>query len=252
MRTSSRRFASAMHPARADGRAVRDAAVPDDDARARHAAAGRERVTADLVLSPTAPASRRPPPTQARRIAGVDAAVAAATTTLGPSLGSRYQTIPRRGRRSAGAGRVLDLDVRDGSLAGLRDGTVALSATRAKAAHAEVGDRVDVLWRRRAPRRRVVAITRGARLRRRRPADRDGRGHRTSPLSDAVLISTAPGAAARGRRGCGRCRALPGADRRPQRRPRRRRRPDRGDDQLAPACSSRSCSRSPRSPSSTR
>jgi putative ABC transport system permease protein len=96
------------------------------------------------------------------------------------------------------AGRVLDLDVRRGSLASLRDGTIAVSETQAKIAHAAVGDRVTVTMGDGARERvQIVALYRRAL----------GFGdvvlptslaaqHRTSPLLDAVLLRTAPGATA--------------------------------------------------------
>ena len=161
--------------ARADGRAVGDDAVPDDDARARHLAPGpRTRDRGLRPAAPTAPASRDAAADQARRIAGVDVAVAVATTTLGPSLGSTYQAIPAAVVDPRGAGQVLDLDVREGSLAGpARRQRRPERAACERVARPARAARADRARRRRAPQRaRRGDLPARARLRRRRACRR--------------------------------------------------------------------------------
>ena len=198
MRTSSRRFSSAVTPL------VLTVAVSSSlvflNTTREHAAKdqGAQRVIADLVLTSDGVGIPRSAVDEARRIPGVTATVATAETTIGPSLGSNYGQPAATMVDPAGAGRVLDLDVRSGSLAALRDHTIAVSETQAKIGHVAVGDRV------------VLTMGDGARERARIVATYKralgfgdvvlptslGAPHRTSPLLDSVLLRTAPGMAA--------------------------------------------------------
>ena len=157
---------------------------------------GRDRVTADLVLGSDGVGVPRSLLDEARSIPGVATAVGTASTTLGPSLGSTYQATEAAVVDPCEVGRVLDLDVRSGSLARLTDETIALSRTRADLAGAQVGDPVEFALGDGARRRaRVVAVYERALgfgdvlL----PAAMAA-GHTTSPLLESVLIQTADGA----------------------------------------------------------
>jgi putative ABC transport system permease protein len=199
MRTSSRRFSSATTPL------VLTVAVTSTlvflNTTREHAAKdqGAKRITADLVVTSDGVGIPRDAVNEIRHIPGITATVATAQTTLGPSLGNRYRETAAVMVDPEDAGRVLDLDVRRGSLAALRDGTIAISETQAKIAHVSVGDRV---W---------LTMGDGSHERARVVAEYDramgfgdvvlpasmATAHRTSPLLDSVLLRTAPGATAR-------------------------------------------------------
>jgi putative ABC transport system permease protein len=196
VRASARRFSSASTPlvlTVAMAGSLLFVSTTQEHATAKQ---DRERVTADLALRGDAPGLPPSAVTDARRVPGVAAAVGVAATTLGPSLGLDAEPGVAQAVDTDGAARVLDLDVRHGSLADLRGDAVALTVDRAKAAHASVGERVNVM------------LGDGARVRLRVVATYErGLGfgeavlprtlvaaHRTSPLVGAVLIRTAPGA----------------------------------------------------------
>jgi putative ABC transport system permease protein len=198
MRTSSRRFSSAVTPL------VLTVAVSSSlvflNTTRQHAAEdqGAQRVIADLVLTSDGVGIPRSEVDDARRIPGVTATVATATTTIGPSLGSRYRETAATMVDPEGAGRVLDLDVREGSLAALRDHTIAVSDAQAKIGRVAVGDRVLLTMGDGAHERARIVATYKRAL---------GFGdvvlptslaaaHRTSPLLDSVLLRTTPGASA--------------------------------------------------------
>ena len=157
---------------------------------------GHDRVTADLVLHSDGVGIPQSALDEARRIPGVATAVGTASTTLGPSLGSTYQATQAAVVDPRDVGRVLDLDVRSGSLARLTDETIALSQARADLAGAQVGDRVDLSLGDGARRRaRVVAVyERGLGFGDVLLPAAMAAGHTTSPLLEAVLIRTADGA----------------------------------------------------------
>ena len=98
---------------------------------------------------------------------------------------------------SGGAGGGLDVGVTSGSLAALHGDTIALGRNRAEAAHAHVGDRVDVMLgdgtRTRAA---VVAIyTRELGFGEALLAPELAAGHQSSPLLGTILVRTAAPAA---------------------------------------------------------
>src|SRR4051812_43932620 len=144
MRQSARRFASAMTPL------VLTVAISCtllfSGTTREHATAqqGHERVTAGVVLYSDGVGIPRSAVAEARQVTGVADAVGIAQTNLGPGLGSKYQVVPAVVVDPLGASRVLDLDVRSGSLAALGDGKIALSRVQAGKAHAAVGDAVRV------------------------------------------------------------------------------------------------------------
>jgi putative ABC transport system permease protein len=119
-------------------------------------------------------------------------------TTLGPGLGATYQRVQAVGLDGTGADRVLDLDVRAGSLDALGDDGVALSERRARLAHTRVGRRVPIMLgdghRRDVRVAAIYARSLGfgeVVLPRAVLA-----GHLTDPQPRSVLVSLAPGASA--------------------------------------------------------
>jgi putative ABC transport system permease protein len=195
--TSPRRFASAMTPlvlTVALSCTMLFLTTTRDHATSKQA---DRRVVADLVLGSDGVGVPRDAVAAARRVPGVAAAVATATTTLGPGLGATYEKVPAAVVDPRGADRVLDLDVAHGRLSDLRDhGTIALEESRADRAHAHVGSRVTVALGDNVHRpARVVAIyRRGLGFGEAVLPSGMAEGHRTSPLLDGVLIRTAPGA----------------------------------------------------------
>jgi putative ABC transport system permease protein len=78
-----------------------------------------------------------------RATRGVRSAVALTATTLGPSLGAG-DTVPAQ-ILAGGQGGGVDVGVTSGSLGALHGDAIALGRHRADAAHAEIGDRVQVM-----------------------------------------------------------------------------------------------------------
>jgi putative ABC transport system permease protein len=163
----------------------------------QHATAeqGEDRLTADLVVQSDGAGIPPAAVAEMRAVEGVKTAVGIASTTLGPTLGARYGELPAAIADPRGIGDVLDLDVRGGSLGELRDGTIALSATQAAAAHARIGSRVPVtLGDGTRQKAEVVAVyERSLGFGEVLLPSSMAAGHRTSPLHHAVLIGTAPG-----------------------------------------------------------
>jgi putative ABC transport system permease protein len=125
-----------------------------------------------------------------RATPGVRSAVALTSTTLGPSLGAG-DTVPAQ-VVAGGQGGGLDVGLTAGSLGALHGNAIALGRHRADAAHAHVGDRVQVMLgdgtRTGAT---VVAIYRrdlafGDAL----LAPELAAGHQTTPLLGTVLVET--------------------------------------------------------------
>ena len=145
MRTSSRRFASAMTPivltVAISATLVFTATTREHETAKQE----RDRVTADLVIQSDGAGVPRSALAEVRRTPGVATAVGTAETSLGPTLGSVYSLAQAQVADPQGLGRVLDLDVSDGSLAKLGAGSIALSKTQAETANAQVGDRVDLV-----------------------------------------------------------------------------------------------------------
>jgi putative ABC transport system permease protein len=196
IRTSSRRFASAVTPLVLTV-ALSSTMVFVSTTR-EHAASEQsdERVVADVVLQSEGVGIPPSAVDEARRIPGVATAVGTAATTVGPGLGSAYTTMPATALDPEGAARVVDLDVRSGSMSDLRDGSVALSESRAEMAHATVGDRVDLVLGDGARRHARVIATyeRGLGFGDVVLPTAMAAAHTTSPLLDSVLIRTDAGA----------------------------------------------------------
>ena len=146
-------------------------------------------VSADLALSSSGPGL--PPSTLSavRSTPGVESAVALTPTTLGPSLGASGDIIPAA-ILAGGAGGGLDVGVTAGSLARLHGDAIALGRNRAHAAHADVGERVDVtLGDGTKTHATVVAIyTRTLGFGEALLAPGLVAGHQTSPLLDTILV----------------------------------------------------------------
>ena len=126
-----------------------------------------------------------------RAVSGVESAVALTPTTLGPSLGQSDDLLPAA-ILSGGQGGGFDAGVTAGSLADLRGETVALGRRRARAAHAEVGDRVALtLGDGSRTHARVVAIyTRELGFGDALLAPELAAGHQTAPLLGTILVET--------------------------------------------------------------
>jgi putative ABC transport system permease protein len=159
----------------------------------RHAA-----LTGQLAVTSTGPGLPAAALVDVRATPGVRSAVALTSTTLGPSLGAG-DTVPAQ-ILAGGQGGGLDVGLVSGSLNALHGSAVALGRHRADAAHAHVGDRVQIMLgdgtRTHAT---VVAIYRrdlafGDAL----LAPELAAGHQTTPLLGSVLVQTdEPAAVAR-------------------------------------------------------
>ena len=192
IRTSPRRFASAMTPLVLSVAMASQLLLLETT---RDRATSREserRVTADLLLRSDGGGLPASAAADARAVPGVRAAVGVARTSLGPGLGNRFGEVAATVVEPAGLTEVLDLDVRRGSLADLGTTGIALSTDRARSARATVGKTVALTLGDGAPARgRVAAIY-----------DRElgfgdvvltptmANGHRTSPLLDEILVRT--------------------------------------------------------------
>ena len=195
MRTASRRFASAMTPivltVAISSTFVFVATTREHEASKQE----RERVTADLVLQSEGAGIPRSALAEVRRTRGVTAAVGTAETNLGPSLGSLYSLVQAQVADTQDLGRVLDLDVTEGSLRELGPRTIALSKAQADEANARAGDRVDVALGDGVHRTvRVAAVyARGLGFGDAVLPTALAKGHLTSPLLSSILVRTARG-----------------------------------------------------------
>jgi putative ABC transport system permease protein len=159
----------------------------------RHAA-----LTGQLAVTSTGPGLPAAALADVRATPGVRSAVALTSTTLGPSLGAG-DTVPAQ-ILAGGQGGGVDVGLISGSLNGLHGYAIALGRHRADAAHAHIGDRVQVMLgdgtRTHAT---VVAIYRrdlafGDAL----LAPELAAGHQTTPLLGSVFVQTdEPAAVAR-------------------------------------------------------
>ncbi len=150
----------------------------------RHAA-----LTGQLAITASGPGLPAAALSDARATRGVRSAVALTATTLGPSLGDSGDTMPAQ-VLAGGQGGGLDVGVITGSLSGLRGDTIALGRHRAAAAHARVGDRVQVMLgdgtRTRAT---VVGIySRDLAFGDALLAPELAAGHQTTPLLGTILV----------------------------------------------------------------
>jgi putative ABC transport system permease protein len=160
----------------------------------RHAA-----LKSELALTSSGPGLPAAALSDARATPGVRSAAALTPTTLGPSLGASDDVIPAQ-VLDGGQGGGLDVGVTAGSLAALRGDAIALGRHRADAAHARVGDRVEVTLGDGARAHATVAAiySRELAFGEALLAPELAAGHRTNPLLGTVLVQAdRPAAVAR-------------------------------------------------------
>jgi putative ABC transport system permease protein len=146
-------------------------------------------LTGQLAITTAGPGLPAAALADARVTPGVRSAVALTATTLGPSLGNSGNTMPAQ-ILAGGQGGGLDVGVTAGSLNALHGNTIALGRHRADAAHAHIGDRVQVMLgdgtRTHAT---VVAIySRDLAFGHALLAPELAAGHQTTPLLGTILI----------------------------------------------------------------
>jgi putative ABC transport system permease protein len=125
-----------------------------------------------------------------RATAGVRSAVALTATTLGPSLGAG-DTIPAQ-VLAGGQGGGLDVGLITGSLSALHGNAIALGRHRADAAHAHVGDRVQIMLGDGTRTHATIVATyrRDLAFGDALLAPELAAGHQTTPLLGTILIQT--------------------------------------------------------------
>ncbi|MFD7769640.1 ABC transporter permease [Streptomyces sp. NPDC059787] len=133
---------------------------------------------------------------EARRVPGVLAATGVRRTSVVVPGELEAQTVVAQGIDPKGVERTLDLDVRSGSLAELREGTVAVSTAQADAAGWHLGEKAGLWLGDGTPvTLRVVALyERGWGFGDVTLHTKTLAGHTVTGLDDQVLIRTAPGA----------------------------------------------------------
>jgi putative ABC transport system permease protein len=148
VRTRARRFASASTPI-ALGVAISLALIGSVTVPANAAERqSRDRVLADRVLTAPAglPDGLRD---EVRRLPGVAAVTGLLPTEVGGVFhefdGSTFQYVPAIGTSANGLDQTLELEVREGSIAALSRGEVAVSVDRARSLDVGVGEKVS-LW----------------------------------------------------------------------------------------------------------
>jgi putative ABC transport system permease protein len=159
----------------------------------RHAA-----LTGELAITSTAPGLPQAALADVRATPGVRSAVALTSTTLGPSLGAG-DTVPAQ-ILAGGQGGGLDAGVTAGSLSALHGNAIALGRHRADAAHAHVGDRVQVMLGDGTRNHATVVATyrRDLAFGDALLAPELAAGHQTTPMLGTVLVQTGhPAAVAR-------------------------------------------------------
>jgi putative ABC transport system permease protein len=189
--TATRRFSSASTPivlSVAMSCTLLFSATTIDHAITQQRRAG---MAGELAITSSGPGLPAAALADARATPGVSSAVALTATTLGPSLGDSGDIIPAE-ILDGGQGGGLDVGVTTGSLTALHGDAIALGRHRADAAHAHVGDRVQVMLgdgtRTHAT---VVAIyTRELAFGDALLGPELANGHQTSPLLGTILIKT--------------------------------------------------------------
>ncbi|MGH2926994.1 MAG: ABC transporter permease, partial [Solirubrobacteraceae bacterium] len=144
LRTAPRRFSSASTPlvltvAMSCTLLFSTTTIEHAITQQRHAG-----LTGQLTLTTTGPGLPTAALSDARATPGVRSAVALTSTTLGPSLGDSGDTLPAQ-ILAGGQGGGLDVGVTAGSLNALHGNTIALGRHRANAAHAHIGERVQIM-----------------------------------------------------------------------------------------------------------
>ncbi|MFI2428201.1 FtsX-like permease family protein [Streptomyces sp. NPDC018955] len=166
-----------------------------DNLRRQTAVQSRDGILAQYALTGAAglPASAA---AEARRIPGVLAATGVRRTSVVVPGRLEAQTVTAQGIDPEGVERTMDLEVRSGSLAELRAGTVAVSTAQADAAGWHLGDRAALWLGDGTPvTLRVVALyERGWGFGDVTLHTRTLAGHTVTGLDDQVLVRTAPDA----------------------------------------------------------
>ena len=144
LRTAARRFSSASTPlvltvAMSCTLLFSTTTIEHAITQQRHAG-----LTGQLAITTTGPGLPAAALADARATPGVRSAVALTSTTLGPSLGDSDDTLPAQ-ILAGGQGGGLDVGVTAGSLNALHGDTIALGRHRANAAHAHIGERVQIM-----------------------------------------------------------------------------------------------------------
>ena len=191
LRTATRRFSSASTPlvlsvAMSCTLLFSTTTIEHAITQQRHAG-----LTGQLAITTTGPGLPAAALADARATPGVRSAVALTSTTLGPSLGDSGDTLPAQ-ILAGGQGGGLDVGVTAGSLNALHGKTIALGRHRANAAHAHIGERVQIMLgdgtRTHAT---VVAIySRDLAFGDALLAPDPAAGHQTIPLLGTILIQT--------------------------------------------------------------
>jgi putative ABC transport system permease protein len=145
-------------------------------------------LTGQLALTSAGPGLPAAALSDVRATPGVRSAVALTATTLGPSLHAG-DTIPAQ-ILSGGQGGGLDVGVTAGSLTALHGDAIALGRHRADAAHARIGDRVQImLGDGTHARARVVAVySRDLAFGDALLAPELAAGHQTTPLLGSIFV----------------------------------------------------------------
>ena len=148
-------------------------------------------LTGQLALTTAGPGLPAAALADARATPGVRSAVALTSTTLGPSLGDSGDTLPAQ-ILAGGQGGGLDVGVTAGSLNALHGNTIALGRHRANAAHAHIGERVQImLGDGTLTHATVVAIySRDLAFGDALLAPELAAGHQTIPLLGTILVQT--------------------------------------------------------------
>ena len=191
LRTATRRFSSASTPlvltvAMSCTLLFSTTTIEHAITQQRHAG-----LTGQLALTTTGPGLPTAALADARATPGVRSAVALTSTTLGPSLGDSGDTLPAQ-ILAGGQGGGLDVGVTAGSLNALHGNTIALGRHRANAAHAHIGERVQImLGDGTLAHATVVAIySRDLAFGDALLAPELAAGHQTIPLLGTILIQT--------------------------------------------------------------
>ncbi len=191
LRTATRRFSSASTPlvltvAMSCTLLFSTTTIEHAITQQRHAA-----LTGQLAITTTGPGLPTAALADARATPGVRSAVALTSTTLGPSLGDSGDTLPAQ-ILAGGQGGGLDVGVTAGSLNALHGNTIALGRHRANAAHAHIGERVQImLGDGTLAHATVVAIySRDLAFGDALLAPELAAGHQTIPLLGTILIQT--------------------------------------------------------------
>jgi putative ABC transport system permease protein len=151
----------------------------------RHAA-----LRGQLAVTTTGPGLPAAALADVRATPGVRSAVALTSTTLGPSLGAG-DAVPAQ-ILAGGQGGGLDVGVIRGSLSALYGDAIALGRHRADAAHAHIGDRVEVMLGDGTRTHATVVATyrRDLAFGDALLAPELAAGHQTTPLLGTILIET--------------------------------------------------------------